>query len=238
MQITAANAWVEKLVAGTVLAQKLFAKEITIPSGGVIQSQNFSEGTQGFRILGNGKIEINDGYLKSSDFTPSGTSGWAIGYPTKDNVATKTLIVEKITSAPYNSNNIVNIDNIKSLNIQYKYHFVPNFSPISFDNSRSAAQWFNSLFDSAVGKGFSSYLRVFLVLYSTVRVQSSSSMWETYPAEFFIDFVSRENREILFHGFRTVVYGYNFWKTTFSYQYSAIRISENTSSSITLNGYL
>lgn len=38
VQITAANAWVEKLVAGTVLAQKLFAKEITIPSGGVIQS--------------------------------------------------------------------------------------------------------------------------------------------------------------------------------------------------------
>lgn len=66
VQITAANAWVEKLVAGTVLAQKLFAKEITIPEGGVIQSQNFSEGTQGFRIMGNGGAEFNNGTIRGT----------------------------------------------------------------------------------------------------------------------------------------------------------------------------
>ena len=69
MQITAANAWVEKLVAGTVLAQKLFAKEITIPSGGVIQSQNFSEGTQGFRIMGNGDFILNNASLNNCNIS-------------------------------------------------------------------------------------------------------------------------------------------------------------------------
>lgn len=100
VQITAANAWVEKLIAGTVLAQKLFAKEITIPSGGVIQSQNFSEGTQGFRILGNGKIEIVDGYIKSNDFSTDSTknSGWSVGYPQEDSFYADTLNINNIYS--------------------------------------------------------------------------------------------------------------------------------------------
>lgn len=54
VQITAANAWVEKLVAGTVLAQKLFAKELVLTDGGVIRSQDYDPNKTGFFISSSG----------------------------------------------------------------------------------------------------------------------------------------------------------------------------------------
>lgn len=54
VQITAANAWVEKLVAGTVLAQKLFAKELVLTDGGIIRSQDYEPNKTGFFISSSG----------------------------------------------------------------------------------------------------------------------------------------------------------------------------------------
>ena len=54
VQITAANAWVEKLVAGTVLAQKLFAKELVLTDGGIIRSQDYDPNKTGFFISSSG----------------------------------------------------------------------------------------------------------------------------------------------------------------------------------------
>ena len=180
VQITAANAWVEKLVAGTVLAQKLFAKEITIPSGGVIQSQNFSEGTQGFRILGNGKIEINDGYLKSSDFTPSGTSGWAIGYPDGDNFATKTLNVESIACRQFNSLNVVKISNIKTEALEFVRHYSPDKDFLFFNTAKQCYDFFIERINVDTARGFSGCMRVDVHVIDIVEGPSSSSGYRYY----------------------------------------------------------
>ena len=167
MQITAANAWVEKLVAGTVLAQKLFAKEITIPSGGVIQSQNFSEGTQGFRIMGNGKIEINDGYLKSSDFVDTSTQaeGWSIGYPAENTFTADVLNVSNIHSR-LGGLRAINMGSIRSTDIYRRYSFIGDLQGFSFLAKESDGKRLFSFFKNIITTAkrtevINGYLRVF-----------------------------------------------------------------------------
>ena len=167
VQITAANAWVEKLVAGTVLAQKLFAKEITIPSGGVIQSQNFSEGTQGFRILGNGKIEINDGYLKSSDFVDTSTQaeGWSIGYPAENTFTADVLNVSNIHSR-LGGLRAINMGSIRSTDIYRRYSFIGDLQGFSFLAKESDGKRLFSFFKNIITTAkrtevINGYLRVF-----------------------------------------------------------------------------
>lgn len=173
VQITAANAWVEKLVAGTVLAQKLFAKEITIPEGGVIQSQNFSEETQGFRILGNGKIEINNGYLKSNDFkeTSSQAEGWSIGYPDDSTFIADVLSVSSIHSR-MGGLRAISVSGIKTADIIRRYSFIESLHGFSFLAKESDGKRLFSFFKNIITTAkrtevIYGYLRVWGYLSST-----------------------------------------------------------------------
>lgn len=59
---TAVNAWVQNLVAGTALIEKLFAKSISV--GNEIKSSNYSAGSSGFRISSDGNAEFNSGRFR------------------------------------------------------------------------------------------------------------------------------------------------------------------------------
>ena len=61
---TAVNSWVQNLVAGTALIEKLFAKSITVQSGGSIQSSNYSAGGSGFKIDSYGNAEFGNGKFR------------------------------------------------------------------------------------------------------------------------------------------------------------------------------
>ena len=67
---TAINAWIQNLVSGTALIEKLFAKSISV--GNEIKSSNYLAGTRGFRIASNGNAEFNNGTFNG---TINATSG-------------------------------------------------------------------------------------------------------------------------------------------------------------------
>lgn len=67
-----ANAWVANLVAGTILANQLMAKQLTVQDGGCIQSQNYRAGASGWRIGSDGRAEFEDGVFRGKVNATSG----------------------------------------------------------------------------------------------------------------------------------------------------------------------
>lgn len=67
-----ANAWVANLVAGTILANQLMAKHLTVQDGGYIQSQNYRAGASGWRIGSDGRAEFEDGVFRGEVNATSG----------------------------------------------------------------------------------------------------------------------------------------------------------------------
>lgn len=72
VQITAANAWVEKLVTGTVLAQKLFAQQLVLSENGQIKSENYQAGQSGFQIRADGTAEFNNSIFRGMLYAQGG----------------------------------------------------------------------------------------------------------------------------------------------------------------------
>ena len=64
-QTVIVNAWVSKLVAGTVLADKIFTKSLVLKEGGFIKSNNYIENKKGFKVDTNGIINANEGSLSN-----------------------------------------------------------------------------------------------------------------------------------------------------------------------------
>lgn len=71
-QIEAANIWVQKLVAGTMLAERLFTQELVLKDPGVLRSENYVEGESGFMIRANGKAEFNDSLFRGTIYATGG----------------------------------------------------------------------------------------------------------------------------------------------------------------------
>lgn len=65
---TGEQLFVSRLVALTAFIQTLFSKQIVISSDGTISSENFSSGSEGFRIQGNGTAEFNNGIFNKGTF--------------------------------------------------------------------------------------------------------------------------------------------------------------------------
>lgn len=65
---TGEQLFVSRLVALTAFIQTLFSKQIVISSDGTISSENFSSGSAGFRIQGNGTAEFNNGIFNKGTF--------------------------------------------------------------------------------------------------------------------------------------------------------------------------
>lgn len=65
---TGEQLFVSRLVALTAFIQTLFSKQIVISSDGTISSENFSSGSEGFRIQGNGTAEFNNGIFNKGSF--------------------------------------------------------------------------------------------------------------------------------------------------------------------------
>ena len=65
---TGEQLFVSRLVALTAFIQTLFSKQIVISSDGTISSENFSSGSEGFRIQGNGTAEFNSGIFNKGTF--------------------------------------------------------------------------------------------------------------------------------------------------------------------------
>lgn len=72
VQITAANAWVEKLVAGTVLAQRLFTQQLVLSENGQIKSANYQAGQSGFQIRADGTAEFNNSIFRGMLYAQGG----------------------------------------------------------------------------------------------------------------------------------------------------------------------
>ena len=65
---TGEQLFVSRLVALTAFIQTLFSKQIVISSDGTISSENYSSGSEGFRIQGNGTAEFNNGIFNKGSF--------------------------------------------------------------------------------------------------------------------------------------------------------------------------
>lgn len=65
---TGEQLFVSRLVALTAFIQTLFSKQIVISSDGTISSENYSSGSAGFRIQGNGTAEFNNGIFNKGTF--------------------------------------------------------------------------------------------------------------------------------------------------------------------------
>ena len=109
MQI--ANAWVANLVAGTVLANQLMAKNLTVLDGGSIQSQNYKAGTSGWKIDSNGRAEFENGVFRGEVNATSGVFNNII-------VLGDSVFKGDIISGPLilNNNNPATIDKVYKFN--------------------------------------------------------------------------------------------------------------------------
>ena len=58
-QVEAANIWVQYLVAGTILAENIMSKQLTLKTGGLIKSENYKAGQQGFCINADGSCNFS-----------------------------------------------------------------------------------------------------------------------------------------------------------------------------------
>lgn len=65
---TGEQLFVSRLVALTAFIQTLFSNQIVISHDGTISSENFSSGSEGFRIHGNGTAEFNNGIFNKGTF--------------------------------------------------------------------------------------------------------------------------------------------------------------------------
>lgn len=65
---TGEQLFVSRLVALTAFIQTLFSKQIVISSDGTISSENYSSGSDGFKIQGNGTAEFNNGIFNKGTF--------------------------------------------------------------------------------------------------------------------------------------------------------------------------
>ena len=65
-QVEAANIWVQYLVAGTILAENIMSKQLTLKTGGLIKSENYKAGQQGFCINADGSSEFNNGVFRGN----------------------------------------------------------------------------------------------------------------------------------------------------------------------------
>jgi hypothetical protein len=116
---TAVNAWVQNLVAGTALIEKLFAKSISV--GNEIKSSNYSAGSSGFIISSDGNAEFNSGRFRgglgtqkticSASWTPQSSPTSMSGYvPTKSGTAQK-ITLFLYSSLSYTSIPIATLEN-------------------------------------------------------------------------------------------------------------------------------
>ncbi|MBO7093544.1 MAG: hypothetical protein J6W33_01385, partial [Spirochaetia bacterium] len=79
-RLVASQAFIEKLSADEGFFNKLFANEITISEDGSIQSENYSEGSSGFKITADGIVNANAGRfaggLGSSEYEDVSYRDW------------------------------------------------------------------------------------------------------------------------------------------------------------------
>lgn len=63
----------KKIKAALIEVEEIFARSITMRSGGSIQSDNYSTGSAGWKIDSNGNVEFNNGTFRGDIYATNGT---------------------------------------------------------------------------------------------------------------------------------------------------------------------